>query len=488
MPYVVFRDNVYIPFEKAAWMCVILAYISFVVYNVLTSGYFLGTFFTNPSAFVGFRFLSVYLLFSSLVTAVLASGLYTYIEVGRYKQQLGYATEKRKMYEVKVPKHSSDGLASMEAFLETIAYSGGEGLWFNVWWKGRMRPSYSFEIISKGGIVYFYLNVREGAVDAVSSAFYAFFPNAQIVETNEYAFELDITQETHSLFGVEWKFSKNNILPIKTYVEFLLEKRKSLGTQIQGTSLVQNSPLVDPLSSMYDLLGSLRGDEQIWIQYVWRTQKYTQPEEKYSDDPLEKGYWKRTNLKEEISNALKNLYKAESEAKEKGEVFVLTPSEERLKTTGARLIEKSALEVGIRFMYITPKDKFNPGRINPLLAVYKLTNSSDNSLIPHGTELVEISSVPILEPKRPDKIAERDLILQLYRDRMFWHAPALFSYQVDDIKGKDGVNPPSKKRITTIMTTETFSTICHFPTQNIMTPTVRRTLSRNIDPPENLPI
>ena len=488
MPYLVFRDNVYVPFEKAAWMCVILAYISFVIYNVLTSGYFLGTFFTNASAFVGFRFLSVYLLFSALVTAVLAAALYAYIEIGRYKQQLGYATEKRKMFEIKIPKNSADTLASMEAFLETIAFTGGEGLWFNTWWLGKMRPSHSFEIISKGGVVYFYINIRASTADAISSSIYAFFPDAQIVDANEYSFEQNITPETHKLFAVEWKFSKNNVLPIKTYIEFLLEKRSALGTQTPGTALVQSGPLIDPLTSMYDLLGSLRGDEQMWIQYVWRSQKYSGSEEEHSDDPLEKGYWKRTKLKEEIAEALKDLNKREAEAKEKGEIFLMTPSEERLRTTGARLIEKSALEVGIRFMYITPENSFNPGRIEPFLTVFKLTNSSDNSLIPHGTLLQDISSIPKLEPKRPDQYAEKNLILQLYRDRMFWHAPALFSYQFSDVKGKDKVGPPSKKRKTTIMTTETFATICHFPTQFVRTPTVRRTLSRNVEPPENLPI
>ena len=69
---------------------------------------------------------------------------------------------------------------------------------------------------------------------------------------------------------------------------------------------------------------------------------------------------------------------------------------------GARLAEKQALEVGVRTLYITKKESFDRGRISPLLSSYKLTNAADNSIVPQGAIIEDVSEIPALEaaPKR----------------------------------------------------------------------------------------
>ena len=94
--YLIFRDAIYVPFAKVGFMCVVLAYLAFLVYNAVTPGYAIDAFFTNPSAFVALKFLPVYLMFAALVTILVASALFAYIEIGRYKQQLAYLTENEK--------------------------------------------------------------------------------------------------------------------------------------------------------------------------------------------------------------------------------------------------------------------------------------------------------------------------------------------------------------------------------------------------------
>ena len=119
--------------------------------------------------------------------------------------------------------------------------------------------------------------------------------------------------------------------------------------------------------------------------------------------------------------------------------------------------------------------------------MYRLTNTADNVLVPQGAILEDVSHIPALEPPRRDKLEAIKQLLQLYRDRMFWFAPALREFQASDEKRKE-VDGPTLKRITTVMSTETLATICHFPTGYIKTPTVRRVLSTEVEPPENLPI
>ena len=492
--FLIFRENIYLPFLRLGVVCIIVSYLSFIVLNTVTPAYLLDSFFTNASAFVALKFLPTYLLFCALVILLVATALYAYIEIGRYSQQIAFLTEKRTMLEVRLPENSQEGLASMEAVLEMISYGSGEGLWFPVWWSGKKRPIYSLEIVSRGGAVSFIIHTRAVLTEAVRSAVFSFYPRAHVTEidpVDDHVFDVAYDPETHGLFTFEWKFSRNDALPIKTYIEFQLEKRLDPGAQTPGTAVRPTTPLLDPLASLYDLMRSMRGDERFFVQYVFRTQKYAFPKQEVASDPTQRDYWKRQKLPQEIQEALVSLDKKIKDLRaDGGSDITLTQSEKRLRETGARLMEKQALEVGIRMVYIASKENFSPStRIAPMTAVYKLTNTSENSLIPYGTLLTDYYDIPALDPPRLDKDAEKDLLLQLYRDRLFWHAPALYSYCKDDTsRWSKKVKGPSARRISAVMTTETLATLCHLPTSFIPSPPGSVTLSTTVEPPQNLPV
>ena len=480
--FVIFRDNIYIPFFKVGFICLFFAYIAYLAYNVVTPGYFIDAFFTNPSFFVAIKFATVYLMFCALVTLVLSAALYAYIEIGRYRQQVTFLCEERKVLEVRIPEIGQETLASMEALLEMVSYGSGESRWFPVWWNGKKRVLYSFEIMSKGGIVSFIIHTRANVAEAVSSAIYSFYPKAQVTEANDYVYDFEYDKEKYEIFSIEWKFKQDNALPIKTYVEF-----QNLRQPVVALDKTTQQP-IDPIAALYDFFGSISGDEQLWVQYIFRTQKYSRAEESVSDDPLIREYWKKQKFPEEIHDALVALEKKVRGGREEGsDPVVLNAAEKRLQDIGARIAEKQALEVGIRSLYIAKKNAFDIGRIPPFLSVYKLTNATDNSLVPQGAVLENVSQIPALEPPRKDKDEAKKQLLQLYRDRMFWFAPALREFQPSDEKRKE-VDGPTLKRVATVMSTETLATICHFPTGYIKTPTVRRVLSTEVEPPENLPV
>ena len=324
--YVIFRDNIYIPFFRVGFICLFFSYLAYLAYNLVTPGYFIDAFFTNPSFFVAIKFASVYLIFSALVTLMLSAALYAYIEVGRYKQQVAFLSEERKIFEVRIPEDSQETLASMEALLEMISYSSGEGRWFPVWWNGKKRVLYSFEIMSKGGIVSFIVHTRARVADAVTSAIYSFYPKAQVVEVDDYVYDFEYDEDTHGIFAVEWKFKNDNALPIKTYVEF-----QTLKQPIIAIDKTTQQP-IDPVASLYDFFGSIAGDEQLWVQYVFRAQKYSRAQEEVSDDPLVREYWKKQQLPEEIHGALVDLEKKVRGGREEGkDPVVLNAAEQRLQ-------------------------------------------------------------------------------------------------------------------------------------------------------------
>ena len=206
--------------------------------------------------------------------------------------------------------------------------------------------------------------------------------------------------------------------------------------------------------------------------------------------PSRREYWKKQKLPDEIHEALTDLEKKVKRGRASDtDPETLSAAERRLQAIGPRLIEKQAVEVGIRMMYVAPTDSFNPARIGPLTSLYKLTNADENALAPTGTLITDDYQIPALESPRRDKDAEKRLLLQLYRDRLFWFAPALFMYQITDAsRWSKSVDNPTKPRIASVMTTETLATICHFPTTYVKTPTVKRVISTKVEPPENLPI
>lgn len=494
--YPVFRNDIYAPFINIGLSCLLLSYIAFLIYNVVTPGYLIEGFFTNPSFFIGLQSLALYLVLIGIGILFIAAGIYAYIEVGRYTQQITYLTEERKTLEVRLPEDVQETLSAMEAVLETIAIGGGEGLWFPVWWNGKKRPVFSFEIISKGGIVSFLINTRASLAHAVMSAIYAFYPKAQVSEVDDYTHDFEFDEEEVGIYPFEWKLKENSPLPIKTYVEFQLERYpgptpfSSGGQLTRPTQLEPTRPLVDPLAPLYDFFGSISGDEQLWVQYVFRTQKNSRPVESVADDPIDPEYWNKQKLPDEIQEALVALEKKVKQGREAGaEPEVLSAAERRLQAIGPRLIEKQALEVGVRMLYVAPKESFDPTRIPSFGQLYKLMDSDENALKAFGTLRSDVYEIPPLEPPRYDKKAESHLLLQLYRDRLFWFAPALFMYQAKDAhRWSKEVGDPSKPRLTSVMTTETLATICHFPTSYIRTPTVKRVISTKVEPPENLPV
>ena len=350
-----------------------------------------------------------------------------------------------------------------------------EGLtWFEEWWKGITHPTFSFEIVSKGGLVHFYVNVPERAREAFLSALHAFFPGVEINEVGEYAFDVNTDEKIHDSYLVQWKFKENNILPIKTYIEYQLEKQSNIGTQESGTFSRQKNLLIDPIAPLFEYLGSIRGNEQIWIQYVFTKEKYPSAPKDYSNNPFDKKYWERVNLKENIEKELQEIDKSKKEAEEKEEIFILKPSQERLKNVGSRILDKSQFEVGVRMIHIAGKGKYDNKIINQLQSIFRLTDTADNKLTSTAIKLkssIKDITRQSLSSKEFSLSSDLTLNMQMYRDRMFWQTPEGLPY-----------SPP-----TMIMSSETLATICHFPTHIIQTPTVRRTLSKSIEPPQNLP-
>lgn len=362
------------------------------------------------------------------------------------------------LLEIRLPKDIFKSPLAMEVFLNSI-YNASDGNKFARWWKGELRPEYSLELVSLGGRVKFFIRTEDRRKSNLMSALYSQFTGIEITEVDDYTKPFVFDPKVWRIWGGEFIFSKKNAYPIKTYVDYGLNKDP------------KEEYKVDPLVPFIEFLGSLGPEQQIWVQYVVRGHK--------GDDHKpgtifgETDAWK-DEAKKEINEILIRDSKTKIPGKDKdgkGQTLSITEGEKEIVSALERSISKTPFEVGIRALYIDKKDKFNPpfgsGGIN---AGFKHFGSEHlNGFKTNGDKWhPSMKGVPWEDPtnKTRDKYGKN--VLDAYKRRCFFHAPWTSKF--------------------VILNSEELATVYHFPGQVAATPTLDRVPSKKGEAPSNLPI
>ena len=86
---------------------------------------------------------------------------------------------------------------------------------------------------------------------------YAFYPEVEMYEVEDYAAKFKFDPDTQECFPTDWRYEpRNDAYPIKTYVDFELDKDP------------KEEYKVDPLAEVIERMSILRPDEQMWVQIV----------------------------------------------------------------------------------------------------------------------------------------------------------------------------------------------------------------------------
>jgi len=337
------------------------------------------------------------------------------------------------LLELRVPKEVTKNPAAMELFITALYQGGGEGNWYDKYIKGGIRPWFSLELVSIEGQVKFFIWTRAGFKRIIESQLYSQYPDIEIIETEDYAknFDFDGTVE---LWGCNFKKTKPSFYPIKTYIDYGLDKDP------------KEEFKVDPITPVIEYLGGLGKNEQAWIQILIRVHK---KEYKKPGKWFEKVDWKH------FAN------KGDGEPADR-----LTKGEKGAVEAIERSITKLAFDTGIRAIYITKKEAFNKGNISGLTGSFRQYSSDDlNSLAPTNTTSFDYPWQDLWNKKLKEK---KKKILKLYIQRAFFRP----IYSGDHF----------------ILNSEELATIYHFPGGVSKTPTFTRITSRKADAPSNLPI
>lgn len=386
-----------------------------------------------------------------------ALGLWLILKQGEF-----ISSQKYVLLEIKPPRNIVKTPLAMEAFLSTLHLGPGEGTWYVRWMKGAVRPWWSLEIASFEGKVHFFIWTRAGFRRMIETQIYAQYPGAQVTEAPDYTRLISAKTEEFGIWGCDFKHGAEAPIPIKTYVEYGLDK-------------VQKEPeQVDPLANLIEFMGSAGKGEYIWLQMVFRMHKG----EKYGNKKNKKGKqytWidEAKELVDEIRKATRDPYVDPATGEERPGFPNPTKGQSEKIAAIERNISKQGFDVGMRCIYLAREGHFNPIVISQMNALFNPFNSKGWNSIDASAWLRDFDDYPWELGADKLKNKYRKLLVEAYRRRQFFFEPFSFGIAPKDIM---------------VMSTEELATVFHIPSRAVETPGLERIQSATSEAPPNLPV
>jgi len=346
--------------------------------------------------------------------------------------------------------------AAMELFLVALYQTSGESTWIDKYYLGKVRAWFSLEMVSIDGTFHFYIWTRKNLKKYIESQLYAEFPGLEMHEVDDYAKKvLKAHDGKHSIFGAELALVKPDPYPIKTYIDYGMDKE------------IEEERVIDPITPVVEFMSTLEKGHQAWIQIIVRAHR------KEDTDP--KSWFKKIDFwKETAASEIKKI-QDESLVKEGDSVRTVnkTKGQEDRISSLERSVSKLSFDTGIRLMYVAENEVFDGLNIGGLIGTFKQYGADDrNSFFPNRVTDVDYPWQDI--SGRRVKMWKREM-LEAYKER------AYFFKKYPDIFGLN-------KRKYFILNTEELATIFHFPGITSQAPGLQKVKSKRAAPPANLPI
>ncbi|HBB65475.1 MAG TPA: hypothetical protein DCZ84_02470 [Candidatus Vogelbacteria bacterium] len=384
---------------------------------------------------------------------------YRYYTLQKYLAETKWIT-----LEIKIPREVTKSPQAMELALAAF-HQTRDLTWYQRTFTGYVRPWFSLEMVSIGGVVHFFVHTPAFFKNVIESSIYAQYPEVEIYETEDYVHDVPMNagqpDSDWDLWGATLELTKADPYPIKTYIDYGLDK--------DPKEEFKN----DPLATLIELLGSLKQGERFWAQVLVQATRKRFPK---TDGPKSVwaivkhlvGFREKQDWQDEGKALINKLMKRDEKPK-LGEFKFTMPSsvEDTASKAIARSISKQGYDCGIRLVYTARRDAFNPSRIVGGLAAFKQFSSLDlNGFKPKKT--TKAFNYPWQDPWGWRELKLKKRILRAYRERGWFYSP----YKI----------------LPFVLNTEELATIFHFPGSSVETPTFGRIESRRGEPPPNLPL
>lgn len=376
-----------------------------------------------------------------------------------YVRSYNFLKMKYTVLELRLPKETYKSPLAMESVLHAL-HNTSDGSKFAQYWKGETRPWFSLEIASVEGQVRFFIWTEDRRKQSVMAPLYSQFPGIEIYEVEDYAKNVQFDPKTMRIWAAEFVLAKEDSYPIKTYVDYNLDKDP------------KEEYKVDPLAPFIEFMGGLKPNQQNWLQIMIRSHNKEQRKPG-------KLFEKTDKFKDDANKTINKLLVRDSDTKVAGEpndkgfpmVPTLSKVEQDTVTAIERKMSKLLFDVGVRVLYISPKDTFDtPYGIGGNIASMKqFSVESWNGFKPNGDKWhAQFKGLPWEDYKNMRRDREAKLALAAYKRRSFFYTP---------FAGKPNV-----------LNTEELATMYHFPGSTVATPGLSRIPSKKSTAPTNLPV
>ncbi len=373
------------------------------------------------------------------------------------------------LLEIKIPRETTRGPKAMEQIMASVfnlrnSRVGPKETWID----GEVTRWFSIEVAATKNTTRFYLRIPKPLRHPFVSAFYAHYPEIEIVDADhDYVDEFPSTYQALyksgiEMYGMEIAQKKNPAYGIQTYKEFETKVGDEKGR------------ILDSMAGMLEVIGKMKPDETMWLQFLIT--------------PDTKEAW--------IAGADKIIDKLKTSTQggeEHGSMADTEPIRFRFRTQGEektleRVEEKKAkpaFEVIPRMIYMAPKHIYNRDLLNRGLFGYMAQFDNDDQRLEKVNKIrskVDWDTFPFFFPDKR-LYWKRISIFREYRDRFipeetfigtiyhsyipwawcFFHQPMIIS-------------------------SEEFATYFHIPTNVVLTQTtMERIESKRIPTPSNIP-
>ncbi len=372
------------------------------------------------------------------------------------------------LLEIVPPRDVLRSPKAMELFFTNGLYHLSNKGFVEKYWLGAVQLWFSLEIVSIGGQVHFYIRTPSRLKGLIETQLYAQYPQAQVKLAEDYTLAVNnISPESGwDLWGCEFTLAKPDAYPIKTYVDFGLDKDP------------KEEYKVDPISPVIELFGSIEKGEQVWMQIV-----IAPSQKKYHTHGTWFGHHGWVEESEHMMKELTEKYTKSKEAGEDGFAQMLpkwvSPVLEGMNTKST----KAGFDTGIRVCYVAKKENFqNNSKRNLRLIFRQYDISTLNSFKRVNT--TSFSHFWQFSPSALFKLKERMLLE--YRERAFLYPPLIHHIPIPFPVSL--FFPKYNHSNISVLNTEELATIFHFPGQILKVPTLERIESKEAAPPTNLPM
>jgi len=385
------------------------------------------------------------------------------------------------LLEIVPPRDVLRSPKGMELFLNNALYHWSMKGGREEYWQGAVWFWFSLEIASIDGQVHFYIRTPSRIRQLIETQMYAQYPQSQVKIADDYTLAVDeiSPRSAWNGWGCEFALEKPEAFPIKTYVDYGLDKDP------------KEEFKVDPISSVIELFGSLQKGEQMWMQIVITPSKKEYPEHAgiftKTHDWVEEG---QIQIKKKLEPFTGSRARAPQDPAGGFAQEVRAPGfmDEVIKQSGKKLT-KLGFDTGIRVFYVAKKEAFQMNNRRNLRLVFRqYANPFSNALSRiNSTQADAYSGYFPASAKTVMMLANR--MLHEYQERGFFHLPMrhhLFNKNTITWPFSMFLKPYFHPH-TFVLNVEELATLWHFPGQILKVPTLERIESKEAAPPTNLP-